>query len=274
MASVRPAAIAGMFYARDARVLALDVDGLMAAARVTTAPLPKAIIAPHAGYIYSGPVAASIYALIALARARIKRVVLHGPTHRVTVHGMALPGVNAFATPLGHVAIDGDNVKTLMAVPFVGVNAEAHRLEHSLGVQLPLLQTILGGFMLTPLALERARSQQVAEVIDRLLGGDKKLIVVSSDLSHYLPYAEAQTTDRATAQAIVDLHSGIDHQQACGATPVAGLNVVARQRGLGAKLIDLRDSGDTAGDKARVAGYGSFAYYAQQPAAADGSRTH
>ena len=262
MPSVRPAAIAGMFYPGKAEELARSVDAMLAAATpATAAPVPKAIIAPHAGFIYSGPVAASIYALIAPARARIKRVVLLGPTHRVAIHGMALPGVGAFATPLGTVPIDADSVKKLMALPYVGASTEAHRLEHSLEVHLPFLQQVIDEFTLLPLAVGRATAQQVAAVIDLLWGGDETLIVISSDMSHYLPYADAQATDHATAQAILDLRTDINHHQACGATPVIGLNLLAQQRKLKPQLIDLRNSGDTAGDKARVVGYGSFAFY-------------
>ncbi len=264
MASVRLAAIAGLFYPSTSQALASSVDSLLAGAKPTSiAAIPKAIVAPHAGFIYSGAIAASIYALLSPARARIKRVVLLGPTHRVAIHGMALPGADAFATPLGTVPVDVENVKQLMALPFVGANSEAHRQEHSLEVHLPFLQTVFEDFTVTPLAVGRASAQQVASVIDLLWGGDETLIVVSSDLSHYLPYVEAQATDRATAQGIIDLRTDINHYQACGATPVIGLNRLAQQRGLKSELVDLRNSGDTAGDKARVVGYGAFAYYEQ-----------
>ena len=264
MPSVRPAAIAGMFYPGKSDELARNVDAMLAAATpACITPVPKAIIAPHAGFIYSGPVAASIYALLVPARAHIKRVVLLGPTHRVAIHGMALPGVDAFATPLGNIAIDAESVKKLMALPYVGASAEAHRLEHSLEVHLPFLQKVFDEFTLLPLAVGRATAQQVAAVLDLLWDGDETLIVISSDMSHYLPYADAQATDRATAQAILDLRTDINHHQACGATPVIGLNLLAQQRGLRPQLIDLRNSGDTAGDKARVVGYGSFAFYEQ-----------
>ena len=193
MASIRPPAIAGMFYPGDGAVLAHNVQAMLAAVAPDAAsPPPKAIIAPHAGYIYSGPIAASIYAMLAPARARIKRVVLLGPTHRVAVYGLALPGVDAFATPLGLVKIDTDTVKKLMQLAFVGTNAEAHRMDHSLEVQLPFLQKALDDFVLIPLAVGRASAEQVAQVIDLLWGGEETLIVVSSDMSHYLPYAEAQ----------------------------------------------------------------------------------
>ncbi len=222
---------------------------------------PKAIIAPHAGYIYSGPVAASVYALLAPARSRISRVVLLGPTHRVAVRGLALPGCAAFATPLGKVAIDTAAVDALGKLPQVTVNAQAHALEHSLEVHVPFLQVVLEQFTLVPLAVGQAGAQEVADVLDVLWGGPETLIVVSSDLSHYLPYADAQAVDRGTAQAILALAPGLSHEQACGATPVMGLTHVARRRGLKPELIDLRNSGDTAGDRSRVVGYGAFAFY-------------
>ena len=175
----------------------------------------------------------------------------------------ALEGTSV--TPLGTVTIDADAARKLMTLPCVGVNAEAHRLEHALEVQLPFLQTVLDEFTLIPLVVGRASAREVATVIDLLWGGDETLIVVSSDMSHYLPYADAQATDRATAAAILALRTDITHHQACGAAPVTGLNLLAQQRGLKPALIDSRNSGDTAGDKLRVVGYASFAYY-EQPA--------
>ena len=261
--SVRPPAVAGMFYPGDQRELAQNLSQMLGAA-ASAAPeraVPKAIIAPHAGYIYSGPIAASVYALLAPARGLIERVVLLGPTHRVAVRGLALPGVAAFATPLGAVEIDQAAVEALRPLPQVGVSPEAHALEHSLEVHVPFLQAILGTFTLVPLAVGRAAQHEVAEVLDRLWGGPETLIVVSSDLSHYLPYADAQAVDRATAKAILELAADISHEQACGATPVTGLTLAARRRGLKPELIDLRNSGDTAGDRNRVVGYGAFAFY-------------
>ncbi len=259
--SVRPPAVAGMFYPGVQRDLAQNLTQLLGAATTPERPVPKAVIAPHAGYIYSGPIAASVYALIAPARERITRVVLLGPTHRVAVRGLALPGVAAFATPLGTVEIDHAAIEALTGLPQVVVSPQAHALEHSLEVHVPFLQTILERFTLVPLAVGHASPQEVAAVLDRLWGGPETLIVVSSDLSHYLPYADAQAVDRATAQAILDLATDLSHEQACGATPVTGLALVARQRGLKGELIDLRNSGDTAGDRDRVVGYGSFAFY-------------
>ena len=267
MTAVRPAAIAGTFYPGNHDELARGVAAMLAAVQTTETEVPKAIIAPHAGYIYSGPVAASIYAMIAPARTRIKRVVLLGPAHRVAFDGIALPGVDAFATPLGTVAIDSTAVKQLAALPDVGTSKEAHRLEHALEVQLPFLQSVLEDFTLVPMAVGRASAQQVASVLDLLWGGEETLIVISSDLSHYQPYDKAQAIDSATAHAILELRTDINHHQACGATPVTGLNLVAQRRGLKPKLIDLRNSGDTAGDKSRVVGYASIAYYEHEHSA-------
>jgi MEMO1 family protein len=264
---IRMPAVAGMFYPGDSSELAHDLAKMLgtAAHDAPERAVPKAIIAPHAGYIYSGPVAASVYTLLAPARKRITRVVLLGPTHRVSVRGLALPGCRAFATPIGAVEIDKEALDTLRALPQVVVSPEAHALEHSLEVHVPFLQTVIERFTLVPLAVGHASVQDVAAVLDVLWGGPETLIVVSSDLSHYLPYNDAQAVDRATAAAILELATDISHEQACGATPVTGLTHLARSRGLKPELIDLRNSGDTAGDKSRVVGYGSFAFYEMAP---------
>ena len=259
----RPAAVAGMFYPGSATALARDVRQMLADSAppaATRGRHVKAIIAPHAGYIYSGPIAASVYAPLAEGGADIRRVVLLGPTHRVAVNGLALPAASAFATPLGIVAVDQAAVAAVAHLPQVVVSDAAHAAEHSLEVQLPFLQTVLGDFGLLPLAVGRASPAQVAEVLECLWGGDETLFVISSDLSHYLPYAAARATDDDTARHIVALDADIDHQQACGATPVNGLLLAARRHGLQAQLIDLRNSGDTAGDRSRVVGYGAFTF--------------
>lgn len=260
---IRPAAVAGMFYSGDRRDLAQAVDAMLASAAqlVPAQPVPKAIIAPHAGYIYSGPIAASVYTLLKPARARITRVVLLGPTHRVAVRGLALPEADGFATPLGTVAIDREASAAIRALPQVTVSSAAHAFEHSLEVHLPFLQTVLEEFKLVPLAVGYAEPEQVADVLDVLWGGPETLIVISSDLSHYLNYREAQAIDRCTAEAILGLRTDITHEQACGATPVTGLNLAAQRRRLAPQLLDLRNSGDTAGDKSRVVGYGAFAFF-------------
>ena len=263
MNSLRPPAVAGTFYPASAPELTRDVNAMLADAESAARgkPVPKAIIAPHAGYIYSGPIAATVYARLAPARGTITRVVLLGPVHRVPVRGLALPGAAVLATPLGNIAIDTEAVAALYGLPQVTVSAPAHALEHSLEVHLPFLQTVLGQFSVLPLAVGDASADEVAQVIDALWGGAETLIVVSSDLSHYLSYYEAQATDRATAQAILDLRTDISHTQACGGTPVNGLTLAARRRGLTPELLDLRNSGDTAGDRDRVVGYGAFAFY-------------
>jgi AmmeMemoRadiSam system protein B len=257
----RPAAVAGLFYPADPKALTRTLDDLLGAANASAAAVPKALIAPHAGYVYSGPIAANAYALLAPARDRIRRVVLLGPTHRVAVRGLALPGVARFETPLGTVKIDAAAIAALRELPQVLVSEEAHALEHSLEVHVPFLQKVLADFTLLPLAVGYAKADEVAEVLEKLWGGSETLIVVSSDLSHYLSYRSAQSTDRATCDAILGLHTDIDHEQACGATPVSGLTLAARKKGLKPELIDLRNSGDTAGDKSRVVGYASFAFF-------------
>jgi AmmeMemoRadiSam system protein B len=222
--------------------------------------LPKALIVPHAGYVYSGPIAAHAYARLATGRRTIRRVVLLGPTHRVPVRGLALPTMRAFATPLGVVEVDRKAALLALTLPQVQESDAAHALEHSLEVQLPFLQAVLDEFRIVPFAVGDATADEVADVIGRLWGGPETLIVVSSDLSHYHRYAEARAIDRGTADAILALGPSIDHEQACGATPVNGLLLCARRRGLAPELLDLRNSGDTAGDKSRVVGYASFAF--------------
>ena len=193
-------------------------------------------------------------------RDKIRRVVLLGPTHRVAVRGLALPQSSAFDTPLGSVPIDSALEQKIRQLPQVECSEAAHALEHSLEVQLPFLQSVLDDFSLLPLAVGMASDVDVAEVLDLVWGGPETLIVISSDLSHYHPYSEAQRLDNVTAKQIVALQPLASHEQACGATPVNGLLLCARRRGLQPQLLDLRNSGDTAGDKSRVVGYGAFAF--------------
>ncbi|HRI72641.1 MAG TPA: AmmeMemoRadiSam system protein B, partial [Polyangium sp.] len=219
--------------------------------------LPKVLVVPHAGYIYSGPVAASAFATLRAGRDQVRRVVLLGPAHRVHVNGLVLPEATAFETPLGRVQIDHD------AVAHLGLarHAPAHAQEHSLEVEIPFLQTMLSSFTLVPLAVGRATPNDVATVLDALWGGPETLIVVSSDLSHYLPYADARVVDGRTAQKILAFDGPLEYTDACGAGPINGLLVVARRRQLTAVQLDLRTSGDTAGNKREVVGYGAFAFY-------------
>jgi len=263
---VRQAAVAGTFYSANKQILADDVNTLMAAVRRTDNELhlsPKAIIVPHAGYIYSGLTAAAAYLRLAPVRDTIKRVILLGPVHRVAVRGLALPGTDAFTTPLGEVQIDQNAVALIESMPQVVIRPDAHATEHSLEVQLPFLQSVLDNFKLVPLAVGDTTAAEVAEVLDVLWGGSETLIVISSDLSHFLPYQAAQAMDARTVQNILHLEH-INHEQACGGTPVNGLLLAASRHGLQPHLLDLRNSGDTAGDKNRVVGYASIAFVAGQ----------
>ncbi len=243
--------------------MAHDVAALLAAARMhadASARVPKALIVPHAGYVYSGATAARAYACLTPGRQTIRRVVLLGPVHRVPVRGLALPGVEAFATPLGAIEVDPVAVAAISGLRQVLVSPAAHALEHSLEVQLPLLQAVLDDFKLVPLAVGDATPAEVAEVLEALWGGAETLIVISSDLSHFLPYHAAQAADGATVQRILDLNSSLTQQQACGATPVNGLLLAARRHRLQPQLLELCNSGDTAGDRARVVGYAALAF--------------
>lgn len=261
--NIRPPAVAGMFYPNDPALLSREVRALLTSAD-TLALWPKALIVPHAGYVYSGPIAASAYALLAPFAEKINRVVLLGPTHRVGIRGLALPGTEAFETPLGRVAIDLDAAQKIAGLPQLSINQQAHAAEHSLEVHLPFLQTLLPEFKLLPLAVGMASPEEVAEVLEMLWGGPETLIVISSDLSHFLTYSSAKQVDAITADAILHLQIPVSHEQACGGTPINGLMLAARHHGLVPHLLDLRNSWDTAGDTAgsrdRVVGYGAFAF--------------
>ncbi len=295
MSNVRYAAVSGMFYPDDPVVLREQLQGFLATVPANgpipkaqtvhpcTAPLgsiqsPKALIVPHAGYIYSGPVAAVAYARLRSARGRIRRVVLLGPSHRVGFRGLALSGADWFETPLGRIAVDHDAEATLRDLPQVQVLPRAHAQEHSLEVHLPFLQEVLGEFTLVPIVVGEAangpslargprlgpigesQAKEVAEVLERLWGGDETLIVVSSDLSHYHDYETACASDAVTARAIENLrYEDLNYDDACGRGPVSGLLHYAREHGLRVQRLDLRNSGDTAGSRDRVVGYGAWA---------------
>ncbi len=260
--ATRQPAVAGSFYTADASRLADEVGQLLDTA---TSPRPgsspKALIAPHAGYIYSGPVAANAYRMLRQAAGAITRVVVLGPAHRVYLAGVAVPCVEHFATPLGEIALDGHAIEALRELPQVSVSDRAHRHEHSIEVQLPFLQTVLGEFQLVPIVVGECDSAAAAEVIETVWGGAETLIVVSSDLSHYLPYQTARAADADTSRAIVAYSHTLGGEQACGAHAINGLMLVAARHGLGVEQLDLRNSGDTAGDRSQVVGYGAFALY-------------
>src|SRR3954447_24054558 len=262
MASIRNAAVAGTFYPGEAKSLISEVDDLLGG--VEPAPrlrFTKAVVAAHAGYIYSGPIAAHAYDELAPARGTVKRVVLLGPVHRVPVRGLAIPTDTAFATPLGQVPIDTAALALVRDLPQVVASDRAHVQEHALEVQLPFLQRQLGEFALVPFAVGDASVAQVAEVIERLWGGPETLIVISTDLSHYHAYAQAREIDGTTLARIASFATDIDHEEACGATPLNGFLDLARRRSLTVKLLSACNSGDTAGGKGQVVGYSPFALY-------------
>ena len=266
MTRVRPAAVAGLFYPRDPDRLAAAVAEALDVPVRADEPAPKAVVVPHAGYVYSGPTAGVAYARVRRLRGQVTRVVLLGPAHRAWVEGLAVSGADAFATPLGTVPVDDVLRRRALACPGVVVDDRAHATEHSLEVQLPFLQQALGAFAVLPVAVGEASPEMVATLLEAVWGGLETLVVVSSDLSHYLDYETAAARDRRTATAIVAAESGaIADDDACGARPVRGLLLAARRHGLRVRLLDLRSSGDTAGDHDRVVGYGAFAVSAEAP---------
>jgi AmmeMemoRadiSam system protein B len=260
--NIRPAAVAGRFYPADPQRLADDVARHLASVPGPTGVAPKALIAPHAGYMYSGAVAAAAFAALRGGWGRpIARVVVIGPAHYVAVRGIALPSAAAFATPLGAVPVDRTACAALAALPYVAENDAAHAPEHALEVELPFLQTLLARFALVPLLVGRAAPQHVAEVLARLWGGAETLVVISSDLSHYRPYATACRLDEATAERIERGDwAGIGDGDACGCLPIAGLLIEAAKHGLKARRLALCNSGDTAGPRDQVVGYGAWAF--------------
>ncbi len=268
METVRPPAVAGSFYPGNVKALTDEIARYLSeadAGDIGQRPV-KALIVPHAGYVYSGPVAAHAYARIRPASGRIRRVVLFGPAHRVPVRGMAVPSVDAFGAPLGDVRIDRAGCESLLRLDAVELNDRAHAFEHSIEVQIPFLQTVLDDFALLPVVVGDADPQQVADAMDAVWGGDETLIVVSSDLSHYLTYEAAQRVDADSVKAVLNLSGLTRHAQACGAIPVNGLILAARRHGLTPHLLDLRNSGDTAGDRERVVGYAAIAFTGGQEA--------
>lgn len=278
MRHVRRAAVAGTFYPARPKQLSATVDVMLTAAAADAARRPgapadlrpKALIVPHAGYIYSGQVAAAAYLRLKPLAERICRVVLVGPCHRVPIRGLAVPDADAFATPLGEVPLDRDGIAAALTHPAVQRSEHAHLEEHALEVHLPFLQTLLPRFTLVPLVVGDADGEAVAAVLERLWGGDETLIVISSDLSHYLPYEEAKALDAVTCRAIEDGDgAAIGFDQACGRIPIAGLLLAARRHRLRVATLELCNSGDTAGDRRRVVGYGAWILGLDPGAAAD-----
>lgn len=259
MTYTRQPAVAGIFYPADGQTLKKDIKHYLERADTDINIMPKAIVVPHAGYIYSAPVAASAFKQLIPFKDKINRVVLLGPSHRVAFTGLAIPESEIFNTPLGAIAIDQEMMQRLSGFPQIISSDQAHCDEHSLEVQLPFLQEILGDFTLIPLVVGDATKEEVAEVIKALWGDEHTLIVISTDLSHYHNYNEAQQLDNATSDAIVNLQPElIDYEDACGRNGLKGMLAVAKEKNLTVDMLDLRNSGDTAGDKSRVVGYGAY----------------
>jgi len=259
--NLRQPAVAGLFYPADPDDLRAAVQSFLRAATTVPGDSPKAIVAPHAGYIYSGPVAGSAYAPLAARSAEISRVLLLGPSHRVAFRGLAYSAAASFLTPLGAVPVDRAAFDALRDLPQVRQLEAPFEGEHCLEVQLPFLQLVLADFRIVPFLVGDADAGTVAEVIERLWGGVETLIVISSDLSHYLDYASARAIDAETSRAIEALRpEAIGHHQACGRNPLNGLLREAKRHGLHARTLDLRNSGDTAGPRHQVVGYGAYAF--------------
>jgi AmmeMemoRadiSam system protein B len=262
---VRPPAVAGTFYPGDpveleATVRAELADAVARRPADDDRPPPHALVVPHAGYVYSGPIAASAYARVLPRRGEVTRVVLLGPNHRVPLRAMALPSVDALATPLGEVPVDTTARDTLVGRPGVVVDDRPHVGEHSLEVHLPFLQVALGtDWSVVPVVVGQVPVGEVADLLELLWGGPETLVVVSTDLSHFHDQATAHTLDTATAAAVVARRwHDVEPDRACGAFPLRGLLAEAERRDLPVELLDLRTSGDTAGDQRRVVGYGAF----------------
>jgi AmmeMemoRadiSam system protein B len=265
MGRVRRPAVAGSFYPSDGHALRLVVQECLADARESIAPgcFPKAIVVPHAGYMYSGPIAARAYRLLEPAGERVERVVLVGPSHRVPFAGLAVPSHNEFETPMGRVPVDDAARERVLSSPAVHILDDAHHWEHSLEVQLPFLQAVVRSFRVLPLVVGWATPAQVREVLDSVWGGEETVIVVSTDLSHYHRYEEARQLDAATAAAIERLDpASIREDDACGRIGLQGFLQSAREQGLEVHRLDLRNSGDTAGGRREVVGYGAWAFTA------------
>ena len=258
MFGVRPAAVAGSFYPRDPGRLRAEISEFLGGVPWQSGA-PKALIAPHAGYVYSGRVAATAFATLRSQAETVERVVLIGPAHYAWLRGIAVPTAGAFETPLGPVPVDQEARAAIADLPFVSEADAPHAPEHALEVELPFLQLTLASFALVPLVVGEATPNEVGQVLARLWGGPETLLVVSSDLSHYHPYREARRLDAETAAAIERGDStALSAARACGFLPIAGLLVEAGRRGLTARRLALCNSGDTAGDRDRVVGYGAW----------------
>lgn len=260
MSNIRYPAVAGQFYPGEARRLKEAVDKYLSDSSIESEKPPKAIVAPHAGYIYSGPIAGTAFKYLSTTNGNVRKVVLIGPAHTAATRGLAASAARAFATPLGNVPVDRQSIKAIESLEQVEVYERAHSQEHCLEVQLPFLQRIFSDFEIVPLVVGEATTDEVAEVLDRLWGGDETVVVISSDLSHYHDYATARRLDRQTSDNIEDLQPVLEGQ-ACGRRAINGLLQLAKRRKMKVKTVDLRNSGDTAGPRDRVVGYGAYIFW-------------
>lgn len=258
--TTRPAAVAGSFYPGEPEMLRATIDRMLGVAEPAVEPELKALIAPHAGYVYSGPIAASAYRLLERHRDRIRRVVVIGPAHRVHLRGLAFPSVDAFETPMGEVLLDRDAIERALSSPATGISDDAHAMEHCIEVHLPFLQAVLTDFLLVPILVGDCPAEDVASVLE-LLWDDETFILVSSDLSHYRSYETARDLDAETSAKIVAKHDRLHGEEACGAHAINGLMRLAKKHDLSVTVLDIRNSGDTAGDRHQVVGYGAYALH-------------
>lgn len=269
---IRRPAVAGQFYPADPEQLEAQIGDYLNRAKspedCLDPPLVKAVIAPHAGYVYSGPIAASAYIHLAFSDVPIRRFIMLGPAHFVPVHRIAVSGADVFETPLGIIPVDAAARAAALELPQVDVVDLAHQPEHCLEVQLPFLQVLCPDFTIVPLLVGSATATEVAEVLHRLWNGPETRIIISSDLSHYHDYATARRLDEASAESIVHLEpERLSDHSACGLIPIQGLLLEARRHQLSPAVIDLRNSGDTGGPRDRVVGYGAFTFVEETPAA-------
>jgi AmmeMemoRadiSam system protein B len=261
MQTIKPPAVAGLFYPADPELLHQDIQHFLSSAHRSNLSHPKALIAPHAGYVYSGPIAGSAYATLDAVKEAISRVIILAPAHRVAFRGIAYCSATHFQTPLGLIPVDLSALAQITDLPTVMKNNEAFQEEHSIEVHLPFLQEILNEFSIVPILVGEASAEQVATVLEKLWGGTETLVVISSDLSHYLDYDSARKMDQDTTQAIESLHpDALTYHSACGRTPISGLLLCAKRYGLNVNTLDLRNSGDIAGSHDRVVGYGAYVF--------------
>ena len=262
MEKIKQADVAGMFYPGEEASLRQMVDGFIQKA-LSFDLRPRAIIAPHAGYIYSGSIAGTAYKTIAAVRDQIENVIIMSPAHRFYLRGIALHMADAFATPLGNIPVNIGIVKKIKQFSSVQWEERSFIQEHGLETHLPFIQRAFKpGIKIVPMIVGECQESEVAEILESVWEDPRNFVIISSDLSHFHSYADAKKLDRNTVDLIQNLDSqSLDTEFACGHYPICGLLNLARNRKLKIKALDIRSSGDTAGSKESVVGYGSFAVY-------------